>query len=230
MRMVLQLSESETEEFVKRADFSKGGGLLPAIIQDASSDRVLMQGYMNDEALRLTLTKGKMHFWSRGRGRIWLKGEESGHFSLLENAILDCDNDAILFKVQQIGNICHTDQETCFHHPAIAEKERRVDAKVIERIFEIIEDRIKNPTEKSYVSALNSSGEDNTTQRIQEETTELATAVNENNAKGIVAEATDVLFHIMVLLAQKDIKIQEIFEELEKRHQAKTQYRYSSKD
>ena len=221
--MVLQLSEIEIEDFVKKVDFKKAEGLVPVIVQDASSDRVLMQAFMNEEALRLTLTSGRMHFWSRSRGRIWLKGEESGHYSLLQNAILDCDSDAILFKVQQIGAVCHTGQETCFHKPIAAEKERVVDAKIIEKIFEVVLDRIKTPTKGSYVSSLTAKGEDAVLRKIGEETVELILATKGNRPEEIVHEATDVLFHILVLLAQRGLKLQEIFEELEHRHQAKTQ-------
>jgi len=221
--LVLQLSETEIEEFVKKVDFGKAKGLVPVVVQDASNDKVLMQAFMNEEALRLTLASGRMHFWSRSRGRIWLKGEESGHYSLLQNAILDCDNDAILFKVQQIGAVCHTGQETCFHKPIVGEEERAVDAKIVERIFEVVVDRVKNPTEESYVSHLTAKGEDAILQKIGEETVELILATKGNQPKEIVHEATDMLFHILVLFAQKGFELRGIFEELENRHQAKTQ-------
>ncbi|MGD8543926.1 MAG: bifunctional phosphoribosyl-AMP cyclohydrolase/phosphoribosyl-ATP diphosphatase HisIE [Candidatus Bathyarchaeota archaeon] len=220
--MVLQLNEVEAEKFVEKVNFEKMNELVPVVVQDSSNDQVLTQAFMNKEALQLTLTKGKMHYWSRTKNRIWLKGEESGHHSLLQNAILDCDNDAILFKVQQIGAVCHTGKETCFHNPIIIEKERKVDARIIERIFEVIADRIKNPTEKSYVSKLNRKGEDAVLQKIGEETTELVLAVKANQPEEIVHEATDILFFILVLLAQKNLKPQEIFKQLEHRHQEKT--------
>lgn len=220
--MVLQLNEAEAEKFVEKVNFEKMNGLVPVVVQDSSNDKVLTQAFMDKEALQLTLTKGKMHYWSRTRKRIWLKGEESGHHSLLQNAILDCDNDAILFKVQQIGACCHTGQETCFHSPIIAEKERLADARIIERIFEVIVDRIKNPTEKSYVSKLHRKGEDAVLQKIGEETTELVLAAKANLPEEIVHEATDILFFILVLLAQKNLKLQEIFKQLEHRHQEKT--------
>ncbi|KPV63406.1 MAG: Phosphoribosyl-AMP cyclohydrolase [Candidatus Bathyarchaeota archaeon BA2] len=222
--MVLQLSETEVEDFVKKVDFEKADGLVPVVVQDASNDKVLMQAFMNEEALRLTLKSGKMHYWSRSRGRIWLKGEESGHHSLLQNAIIDCDNDAILFKVQQIGAVCHTGQETCFYKPVIAEEKRAVDAKIVERIFEVIMDRIRNPTEKSYVSKLTAKGEDAVLQKIDEETVELILATKDNRPKEIVHEAADILFHVLVLFAQKGFKLRGIFEELEHRHQVKTKF------
>ena len=220
--MVLQLNEVEAEKFVEKVNFEKMNGLVPVVVQNSSNNKVLTQAFMNKEALQLTLTKGKMHYWSRTKNRIWLKGEESGHHSLLQNAILDCDNDAILFKVQQIGAVCHTGKETCFHNPIITEKERKVDARIIERIFEVIVDRIKNPTEKSYVSKLNRKGEDAVLQKIGEETTELVLAVKANHPEEIVHEATDILFFILVLLAQKNLKLQEILKQLEHRHQEKT--------
>jgi len=221
-KLVLQLSETEVENFVKKVDFEKADGLVPVVVQDASNDKVLMQAFMNEEALRLTLTSGKMHFWSRSRGRIWLKGEESGHHSLLQNAILDCDNDTILFKVQQVGAVCHTGRETCFHKPVIAEEKRAVDAKIVERIFEVIMDRVRNPTEKSYVSQLTAKGEDAVLQKIGEETVELILATKDNRPEEIVHEAADMLFHVLVLFAQKGFELIGIFEELEHRHQAKT--------
>ena len=221
--MVLQLNKSEIDEFVKQVDFRKANGLVPVVVQDASNDKVLMQAFMNEEALRLTLTSGRMHFWSRSRGRIWLKGEESGHHSLLQNAFLDCDNDAVLFKVQQIGAVCHTGQETCFNKPIVPEQESVVDAKIVERIFEVILDRIKNPTKESYVSSLTAKGEDSVLQKIGEETIELVLAAKGNRSDEITHEATDVLFHILVLFAQKGFKLQGIFDELERRHRVKTQ-------
>jgi phosphoribosyl-ATP pyrophosphohydrolase/phosphoribosyl-AMP cyclohydrolase len=221
--LVLQLSEKEIDEFIKKVNFEKGNGLVPAIVQDASNGMVLMQAYMNEEALRLTLASGKTHFWSRSRGRIWQKGEESGHFSLVQNATIDCDNDAILFQVQQIGPVCHTDKETCFYKPLVPEEKQAVDAKILERIFEVVKERIRNPTEKSYVSSLTAKGEDAVLQKIGEESVELVLAVKEDNAKEITHEAADVLFHILVIFAKKGLKLSSIFEELERRHKRKTE-------
>jgi phosphoribosyl-ATP pyrophosphohydrolase/phosphoribosyl-AMP cyclohydrolase len=220
---VLQLNETEIKDFIKKVNFEKGKGLVPAIVQDASNNRVLMQGYMNEEALRLTLATGKTHFWSRTKGRIWMKGEESGHHSLVQNAILDCDNDAILFKVQQIGPVCHTGEESCFYKPIKAEEKVGVDAKMLERLFEVINERIRNPTQKSYVSRLTAKGEDAVLQKIGEEAVEIVLAAKEDNHKEITHEAADVLFHIMVLFAQKGINLTRIFEELERRHKKKTE-------
>jgi phosphoribosyl-ATP pyrophosphohydrolase/phosphoribosyl-AMP cyclohydrolase len=220
---VLQLDENEINEFVKKVDFEKGKGLVPAVVQDASDGRVLMQAYMNEEAVRLTLASGKTHFWSRTKNRLWMKGEESGHYSLVQNAVLDCDDDAILFKVQQIGPVCHTGEETCFYKPIKPEEAVAVDAKMLERLFEVVKERIRNPTEKSYVSRLTAEGEDAVLQKIGEEATEIVLAAKANNAKDVTHEAADVIFHIMVMFAQKGIPLNSIFEELERRHKNKTE-------
>ncbi len=220
--MVLELTETQIEDFIKKVNFEKAKGLVPVIVQDVSSDKVLMQAFMNAQALRLTLASGRVHFWSRSRGRIWLKGEKSGHHSLLQNLILDCDDDAILLKVQQIGAVCHTGQETCFYKPMVREENRKVDARIIERISEVIADRIRHPMEKSYVSRLSCGGENAVLQKICEETVELTLATKDNRPEEIAHEATDVLFHILVLFAQKGLDLTGIFEELERRHQAKT--------
>jgi phosphoribosyl-ATP pyrophosphohydrolase/phosphoribosyl-AMP cyclohydrolase len=221
--LVLQLNEKEIKEFIEKVDFEKGKGFVPAVVQDASNGRVLMQAYMNEEALRLTLASGKTHFWSRTRGRLWLKGEESGHYSLVQNVVLDCDNDAILFKVQQIGPVCHTGEESCFYKPIKPEEAVAVDAKIVERIFEVVKERVRNPTEKSYVSRLTAEGEDAVLQKIGEEAVEIVLAAKEGDAKEVTHEAADVLFHIMVLFAKKGIKLTRIFEELDQRHKKKTE-------
>jgi len=220
--MVLQLNEADAEKFIQQVNFEKGKGLVPALVQDSSSGKVLMQAFMNRETLKLTLTKGRMHYWSRTKGRIWFKGEESGHYSILENAILDCDKDSILFKVQQIGPCCHTGKESCFHNPVVVEKEEAVDAKVTEKISEVVWDRIRNPQKQSYVSQLIAKGKEAILRKISEESTELILAAKEKKPDKIVSEATDLLFHMLILLASRKIKLNTIFEELRRRHQAKT--------
>jgi phosphoribosyl-ATP pyrophosphohydrolase/phosphoribosyl-AMP cyclohydrolase len=148
-----------------------------------------------------------------------MKGETSENYSLVQNAILDCDNDAILFKVQQIGVCCHTGAHSCFHKPVKTEKEAKTpDARILERVFEVVKDRISNPKPDSYVSKLSSQGEDANLQKIGEEATELVLAAKNQDKNNIIHEAADLIFHTMVLLAQKKLEIREIFEELENRH------------
>ena len=218
----MKLNKKEINDFVAKVNFEKGDGFVPAVVQDASSNLVLMQAYMNEDALRLTLSSGKMHFWSRTKGRIWMKGEESKHYSLVQNAVLDCDEDAILFKVQQVGEICHTGEETCFYKPIKKQEETEVDSRMLERLFEVIKERIRNPSEASYVSRLTSKGENAVLQKIGEEATELILAMKMNDPKEATLEAADVFFHILVSFAQKGYRINSIFEELDQRHKIKT--------
>ncbi len=219
---MLKLDKKEVETFIARVNFEKGNGLVPAVVQDLSNDRVLMQAYMNKEALRLTLTSGKMHFWSRTKGKIWMKGEESKHYSLVENALLDCDDDAILFKVQQIGTVCHTGEETCFFKPLKVEVSKAVDARMLERLFEVIKERIRYPSKESYVSRLTSKGEDAVLQKVGEEAVEFVIAVKSGAPKDAALEAADVFFHILVSFAQKGYELNSVFKELEQRHKNKT--------
>ena len=222
MKSLLKLGKKEIDDFISKVNFAKGNGLVPAIVQDASNGRVLMQAYMNEEALRLTLATGKTHFWSRTKGRIWMKGEESKHFSFVENAVLDCDDDAILFRVQQVGPACHTGEETCFYKPLKAEEGVGVDARMLERLFEVIKERIRNPSEESYVSRLTGKGEDAVLQKVGEEAVEFIVAVKADNPKEVTHEAADVIFHILVSFAQKGYDINSVFEEPERRHRKKT--------
>jgi len=221
--LVLKLNKKEIDDFIQKINFEKGGGLVPAIVQDASDNRVLMQGYMNKEALALTLSTGKMHYWSRTKGRIWMKGEESKHYSIVENAILDCDNDAILFKVQQIGAVCHTGEDTCFYKPINPEEKQEADAKMLERLFEVIHERIRNPSEESYVSRLTSKGENRVLQKVGEEAVEFILAMKSDNQQEATLEAADLIFHMLVSMAQKGYNLNSIFEELQQRHKKKTQ-------
>jgi len=219
--MVMQMSRKEAEEMAQRIDFEKGNGLIPAIVQDASNNRVLMQAYMNKEAFILTLVAGKTHFWSRTRKRLWMKGEESGHFSIVQNLSLDCDNDAVLFKVQQIGPCCHTNMESCFHKPVIKEEEPRPHASTLERIYEIVGERIRSDDERSYVKSLVDEGDSAILRKISEESTEVILApIDKPNT--LVSEATDLIFHLMILLASRKVALGEVFKELERRHKEKT--------
>ncbi len=219
---MLKLNKKEIDEFITKVDFKKGDGLVPAVVQEASNGTVLMQAYMNEEALRLTLSSGKMHYWSRTKGRIWMKGEESKHYSIVENAALDCDDDAILFKVQQVGVVCHTGEETCFYKPIKADTEASVDSRMLERLFEVIKERIRNPNEASYVSRLTSKGEDAVLQKVGEEAVEFILAMKSDNPKEATLEAADVVFHMLVSFAQKGYDLNSIFEELDQRHKKKT--------
>ena len=222
---MLKLNKKEIDNFITKINFTKGKGLVPVIVQDASNNRVLMQAYMNEEALRLTLSSAKMHFWSRTKNRIWMKGEESKHYSMVENAILDCDNDSILFRVQQVGTVCHTGEETCFYKPLKPEENTAVDSRMLERLYEVIKERIRTPSETSYVYSLINKGEDAVLQKVGEEAVELILALKSNNPEEARFEAADLIFHMLISFAQKGYSLNSIFEELEQRHKDKTQIR-----
>jgi len=221
--LVLQLSAEDAEVFIKKVDFTKMDGLVPVVVQDASTNQILMQAFMNKEALMLTLTHGRMHYWSRSRQTIWMKGETSKNYTLVLNAILDCDNDAILFKVQQIGVCCHTGNYSCFHNPLLSTKGITLDARILERVFEVITDRVNNPSRNSYVSNLIAKGEDAILRKIGEETTELLLAVKSETAQRRISEATDLIVHLLILFAQQQLPLKELFSELDRRHTQKTQ-------
>jgi len=220
--MVLKLKNDEIEKFIAKVNFEKGNGLIPAIIQDDGTDRVLMQAYMNEEALRLTLKTGKTHFWTRTRKKIWKKGEESRHHSLVQNAILDCDNDAILIKVQQIGPCCHTNKESCFHKPLVKLGEKVLDARMLEKVFEIIKERRDGKYESSYVAGMLKKGENALIEKIDEEKDELIFSIKKESKSRIISEAADLVFHLLILLASKKIELKDIFEELNNRHKTKS--------
>lgn len=222
MILVLNLSREQIENFISRIDFKKGNGLVPAIIQDETTNEVLMQAYMNEETLRLTLKTGKTHFWSRTRKKVWLKGEESGHHSLVQNAISDCDNDALVFQVQQIGPICHTGKKSCFHKPVTKIEEKVPNARILERIYAVIKERRDGSYERSYVNGLIKKGEGAILDKISEEAAELMLATKEESESRVISEATDLIFHTMIVLASKKIELTEIFKEFDERHKAKT--------
>lgn len=217
------MRRDEAEKWADSVDFTKGNGLVPVIVQDAATDKILTQAFMNREALVETLTSGKMHYWSRTRRRLWMKGEESEHYSLVSNAIMDCDNDSLLFKVQQIGPACHTGKESCFHNPHTPEPERDVDARYLEKVMEIIGERMRNPKKDSYVSTLTQKGDDAILRKIGEESTELILAAKGGGAKDVTGEAADLIFHTLVVLARKGVDLKNVLQELANRHRAKTE-------
>jgi phosphoribosyl-ATP pyrophosphohydrolase/phosphoribosyl-AMP cyclohydrolase len=206
------------EDLIERVDFEKMGGLVPVVVQDFDTGEVLMQAFMNKEALKLTLETGLMHYWSRTRGRIWMKGEESGHTQSVISARLDCDGDAILFAVRQKGVCCHTGEGSCFHRPLV-DGPAGVGAKILGEVFQVIKGRIEAPRPGSYVSGLASKGENAILKKLGEEAAELVIAAKEG--EGIIHEAADLLFHLMVLLAFKGVGLEGVYAELERRRRGR---------
>ena len=187
-------------------------GLLPAIIQDQWTGKVLMLGYMNAEALEKTQTEGKVTFFSRSKKRLWTKGETSENYLLVNNISLDCDDDAILIKATPQGPTCHTGSDTCWN-------EKNEDKVLfISRLRGIIKDRKNNPSEKSYTTSLFNKGINKIAQKVGEEAVELVIEAKDDNKDLFLGEAADLLFHYLILLEAKDIKLDEVIDTLLERH------------
>ncbi len=196
-----------------KLDFEKSDGLIPAIIQDTQTDKVLMLGYMNEEALRKTETTGKVTFFSRSKQRLWMKGETSGNFLLVDQIMVDCDKDALLIKARPQGPTCHTGADTCFN------EENTNYLKFISQLESIIADRHHNPDERSYTSSLFAKGINKVAQKVGEEAVELVIEAKDDNDHLFKNEAADLLYHLLVLLEAKNISLEQVIAELKKRHQ-----------
>lgn len=194
-----------------KIDFAKySDGLVPAIIQDNSTGKVLMLGFMNEEALEKTKTIGKVTFYSRSKQRLWTKGEESGNFLELRSIIADCDNDTLLIKADPVGPVCHTGADTCF-----AETNSK---DILQTLGEIIKQRFDDRSGKSYTSGLFDEGINKVAQKVGEEAIELVIEAKDDNKELFLNEAADLLFHYMVLLQAKGFSLQDVKEILQQRH------------
>ena len=196
----------------RKADFSKG--LLPAIIQDFYTGKVLMQGYMNEEAFQKTVAEGKVTFYSRSKERLWTKGETSENFLVYKNHAIDCDADAILIKAIPQGPTCHTGDDTCWEEKNVGK------VQFINQLTEIIKDRKNNPTDASYTASLFKKGINKIAQKVGEEAVELVIEAKDDSKELFLGEAADLLFHYLILLEAKDYTLDEVLEVLIKRHQA----------
>lgn len=194
----------------KIADFSKG--LIPAIVQDSLTGKVLMQGYMNEEALNQTVSSGKVTFFSRSKNRLWTKGETSGNFLGYLSHSVDCDEDSILIQAEPIGPVCHTGADTCWGEVNTGK------VVFIHHLTEIIKDRKNNPDEKSYTASLFEKGINKIAQKVGEEAVELVIEAKDDNKDLFLGEAADLLFHYLVLLEAKEIALDEVLDVLIKRH------------
>jgi len=195
-----------------KVDFSKyTDGLFPAIIQDDITGKVLMLGFMNEEALAKTQELNKVTFFSRSKNRLWTKGEESGNFLLLKSISSDCDEDSLLIKVNPVGPVCHTGADTCWG-------EKNSNSNFLFQLEQIIVDRKNNPSEKSYTSSLFEKGINKIAQKVGEEAIELVIESKDNDANLFKNEAADLLFHYLILLQAKGHSLSEIQEILISRH------------
>lgn len=195
-----------------KIDFEKySDGLVPAIIQDVDTDKVLMLGFMNADAWNETLQSGKVTFYSRSKKRLWTKGEESGNFLELKSVAVDCDNDTLLIKAHPLGPVCHTGVDTCWN-----EKNHKQD--FIYYLEDIIELRKKVSPEESYISKLFHKGINKIAQKVGEEAVETVIEAKDNNDDLFLNESADLLFHYLVLLNAKGYRLKDIADILQKRH------------
>lgn len=191
-------------------------GLVPAIVQDDQTEKVLMLGFMNQEAIDKTQEEGKVVFYSRSKGRLWTKGEESGNFLIFKGMSLDCDQDTILIKAIPLGPVCHTGADTCWD-----EKNHREDFLAI--LEEIIQERKTVAPEQSYVARLFQKGINKIAQKVGEEAVELVIEAKDQDENLFLNEAADLLFHYLILLNAKGFILQDVTEVLRTRHADKQQ-------
>ena len=196
-----------------KIDFEKMGGLVPAIIQDATTKNVLMLGFMNEEAYQKTIETRHVTFWSRTRQTLWTKGETSGHFLNLVNMQIDCDNDTLLVKVHPIGPTCHTGTDTCW-----GEENDMNPLLFLTELQDFINKRKEEMPEGSYTTKLFRDGVNKIAQKVGEEALETVIEATNGTKDHLVYEASDLLYHLLVLLTEKGLRIEEVAAELQKRH------------
>lgn len=213
LNMYRLLPKFNWDELKKNSD-----GMVPVIVQDYRTDQVLMLAYMNEEAYNKTLRTGKMTYFSRSRNELWLKGETSSHYQFVMSLTADCDLDTILAKVKQIGAACHTGSYSCFFNE-IASKDysEKNPQKVLDSVFEVIKDRKLNPREGSYTNYLFNKGLDKILKKVGEEATEMVIASKNPNPNEVVYEMSDFLYHMMVLMAEKNVSWEDVTDELSRR-------------
>jgi len=198
-----------TVDFKKYTD-----GLVPVIVQDNGTQKVLMLGFMNEEALDKTVKEGKVTFYSRSKGRLWTKGEESGNFLLLKHIAADCDADTLLIKAEPLGPVCHTGADTCWN-----EKNGRED--FLFYLEEVIQSRKQEGAgTTSYIASLFAKGINKIAQKVGEEASELVIEAKDHNDRLFLNEAADLLFHYLILLNAKGYNLQDVTELLQQRHKA----------
>ncbi len=212
---VKNLKAAYTWEQLKKDE----NGLIPVVVQDYKTNEVLQVAYMNEEAYKATLRTGKMNYYSRSRKTQWLKGETSGHFQYVKSLTTDCDYDTILAKVSQVGAACHTGARSCFFNEIVKKdyEENHNPLMVFEEVFDVIKDRKINPKEGSYTNYLFDKGVDKILKKLGEEATEIVIAAKNPNANEIKYEISDFLYHMMVLMAEKNVTWEDITTELANR-------------
>lgn len=191
-------------------DFNKGDGLVPVVIQDNQTLEVLMLGYMNAEAFEKTKEEGKVTFFSRSKNRLWTKGEESGNFLTVKSMHIDCDNDTLLIKVTPVGPTCHTGSRNCFN--------TEYNQNFLFQLENIVRDRYEHPVEGSYVNSLHKKGLNRIAQKVGEEGVETVIAALSQTEEDLINESSDLLFHLIVLLKEKNLCLEDLALRLSSRH------------
>jgi len=194
-------------------DFTKLNGLIPAVIQDNTTNVVLMLGFMNEEAVQKTEETGQVTFFSRTKNRLWTKGEESGNFLNVVSIAADCDNDTLLIKVNPVGPVCHTGDDTCW-----GETNEESDIQFIEYLQDFIDQRKQEMPEGSYTTSLFQRGTRKIAQKVGEEAVETIIGAMADDDENFLYEGADLLYHLIVLLSHKGYRIEDLARELKKRH------------
>lgn len=225
---VMELKSQLSAEGIKMDNFApalkwsdlklNSDGMVPVIVQDYRTDEVLMLAYMNEDAFNTTINIGKMTYYSRSRKELWTKGLTSGHLQYVKSLTADCDFDTILAKVSQVGVACHTGAKSCFFND-IVKKEyvEKNPQKVLEDVYNIILDRRENPKEGSYTNYLFDKGIDKILKKVGEEATEVVIAAKNPESEEVKYEISDLLYHIMVLMAERGVTWEEVTQELSQR-------------
>ncbi len=195
-----------------KLDFEKMGGLIPAIVQDNNTGKVLMLGFMNEEAYEKTKETGKVTFFSRTKNRLWMKGETSGNTLQVVDIKADCDNDTLLIKAIPAGPVCHTGADTCFG------EQNREDIMFLKYLQDFIERRRQEMPEGSYTTSLFQKGINRMAQKVGEEAVETVIEATNGTEDGLVYEASDLIYHLIVLLTSKGLRLEDLVRELKKRH------------
>lgn len=199
-------------------------GLVPTVVQDATSGEVLMVAYMNKESLQKTIETGQTHFWSRSRQELWRKGQTSGHTQAVKSISVDCDGDTLLVRAEQTGVACHTGNRSCFFRELTQSSEPMAGfAEVVGDLARVIHDRKEKMPEGSYTTKLFSSGVDRILKKVGEEAGEVIIAAKNHNKGEIAWEVSDLLYHLLVLLEQEGVGLEDVARELQNRSQKRKQ-------
>ncbi|WP_084295254.1 bifunctional phosphoribosyl-AMP cyclohydrolase/phosphoribosyl-ATP diphosphatase HisIE [Caldanaerobius polysaccharolyticus] len=193
-------------------------GLIPAVIQDVYTKEVLMLAYMNKESIELTIKTGKVNFYSRSRKTLWLKGETSGNYLNLKRLEYDCDADALLVEVIPEGPVCHTGNKSCFYRTMYKSEDAPEGVGIIKKLSERIADRKKHPVDGSYTNYLLDKGIDKILKKVGEECAETIIAAKNNSPEEITYEVSDLVYHLLVMLAERGVDVNRIYDELARRY------------